>query len=104
MTHLESRLQISTGASGTASLGWNGDTVTYEVSLFNISGIHAVELHVGERGLHGQVAAVLSKSAFDTMTTVNGIATSGSLADHDLLGPFLLPCGLHLPPSTLYEE
>ena len=97
-------LQVNTAATGTATLGWTGTTVFYNVTLFNIYGIHAIELHVGERGLHGQVASVLYAAAFDNNDVVNGNAASGTLADHDLLGPFLLPCGNHLPPSILYDE
>lgn len=96
---------VMTNATGFAVLEPAGEMIDYEIHLFDTVGIVSVELHVGEPGTHGDVVVVFFASAFPTSTSVtNGLAAKGSLMDHNLLGPLLLPLGNHLPVSELVDR
>ena len=83
----------------------NGSTLNYEFHLANVQALKSIELHIGQPGTHGDVAAVFYAAAFANSTsTSNGLVAKGTLADTDLLGPLLLPLGDHLSVTLLQEQ
>ena len=98
-------LQVNTNGSGYVATNFTGESLSYSVSLFNVVGLHSVEIHVGDVNTHGEVAAVLYAAAFpDASSLTNGVACAGTLEPTGLLGPFLLPLGNHLEVSDLYDR
>merc|ERR1712217_819262 len=76
---------VSTNGSGSVAINFTGDNLSYTVSLFNVIGLHSVEIHVGD-------------------ANTNGVACAGILEPTGLLGPLLLPLGNHLEVSDLYDR
>merc|ERR1712130_123522 len=76
---------VSTNGSGSVAINFTGDNLSYTVSLFNVIGLHSVEIHVGDANTHG-------------------VACAGILEPTGLLGPLLLPLGNHLEVSDLYDR
>jgi len=96
---------VNTNGSGYVATNFTGESLSYSVSLFNVVGLHSVEIHVGDVNTHGEVAAVLYAAAFpDASSLTNGVACAGTLEPTGLLGPFLLPLGNHLEVSDLYDR
>jgi len=96
---------VSTNGSGSVAINFTGDNLSYTVSLFNVIGLHSVEIHVGDANTHGEVVAVLYAAAFpDASSMTNGVACAGILEPTGLLGPLLLPLGNHLEVSDLYDR
>lgn len=90
---------------GYALLELKGDVLEYSFYLYNVKGLKNVELHVGEPGTHGLVAAVFWAVPFAKPTAVTGgLVARGNLTNYDLVGPFLLPTGEHLEVSLLHDK
>ena len=102
---LKLELQVVTGGSGYTVMTINGSTLNYEFHLANVQALKSIELHIGQPGTHGDVAAVFYAAAFANLSsTSNGLVAKGTLADTDLLGPLLLPLGDHLSVTLLQEQ
>lgn len=99
------RLQVTTRASGNASLTYTGTGIDYEIYLSNLYGLKSIELHIAAPGTHGDVAAVFYAAGIATKEqVVNGLIAKGTLSGHDFLGPLLLPLGEHLDASFLHSR
>ena len=95
---------METSGRGYALLELKGDVLEYSFYLFNVKGLKNLELHVGEPGTHGLVAAVFYATAFRKSASVSdGLVARGNLTDYDLVGPLLLPVGNHLSIPYLHQ-
>merc|ERR1712130_540746 len=71
---------VNTNGSGYVATNFTGESLSYSVSLFNVVGLHSVEIHVGDVNTHGEGAAVLYAAAFpDASSLTNGVACAGTL-------------------------
>jgi hypothetical protein len=76
---------VDTAASGTAVffIGEDGNTLSYQLSVNNLTDAVAAHIHLGQPGESGDVVAPLFAG---DPTTLNGTLAAGTLTDDDLTG------------------
>jgi len=98
-------VQVTTMGRGYALLELKGDVLEYSFYLYDVVGLKNIELHVGEPGTHGQVAAIFWAVPFAKPDAITqGLVARGNLTHYDLVGPFLLPVGEHLDVSLVHDR
>jgi hypothetical protein len=76
----------STGASGTATFSFIGETVTYTLEVQNIQNVTMAHIHSGAPGVNGPIRVFLFRGNPTTSAGARQTLASGTFAESDLTG------------------